>query len=161
LLLATLALADPPPGGTPPPVQCGGRPPLTSGSLSDGQYVALEPIKDFRGAEPGEKGSRWFHEVVLTIAGGKVSAFEAPVVYRHGTRYDSASDGGFYRFEGCLAIDGDHYRSDMRLMSCDYCRESEELTPTKTLSIAAQGRDIVVDGKRYRRLANPRGNSRR
>jgi len=154
VIASTVALADPPPGGTPPPVTCGNRPTLTSGNVSDGYYVGLEPIKVFRGADPGEQGSKWFHEVIVTISGGRVSTDEMPVVYRHGERHESASDGGFYYFAGCLTANGDHYSAEMRLMKCDYCGESK-VDATKTLTIKPIGNNISVDGKRYRRVAKP------
>lgn len=150
LVVSTAAFADPPPGGTPPPVRCGVRAAITSGALSDGSYVALEPIAVLLGAARHDKGTRWFHEVVVTIVGGKVATKESPVVYKRGKRHDSVSDGGFYDFEGCLEASGDHYTASVRLMSCDYCRESK-VDATKTLVVAPRGSDIVVNGKRYRR----------
>jgi hypothetical protein len=151
LLPSTVVLADPPPGGTPPPVKCGSRPARRSGDVADGYYVGREPIKAFRGVGPGEK---WFHEVVVTISGGKASTDEMPVVYVRGERHESVSDGGFYYFEGCLTANGDHYSADMRLMKCDYCES--KVAPTKTLSIKPLGTDIAIDGKPYRRVAKPK-----
>src|SRR4051812_37447901 len=119
LLLSSLAAADPPPGGTPPAVNCGKRDPLTKGAIEDGRYVGREPIEGFVSTIPEAKGGKWFHEVSLTIADGKVSLAAIPVVYVRGQRHESASEGGFYHFDGCLKVEGDHYSSEMRLMSCD------------------------------------------
>jgi hypothetical protein len=151
LVALSVALADPPPGGTPPPVKCGSRPALASGEVADGYYVGREPIKAFQGGGPGEK---WFHEIVVTISDGKASSDEMPVVFVRGERHESVSDGGFYYFAGCLTANGDHYSAEMRLVKCDYCGSKVERT--KTIAIKPLGTDIAVDGKRYRRVAKPK-----
>src|SRR5689334_11797250 len=89
LLVASIAGADPPPGGTPPPVNCGARAPLTVGMLKDGHYLALEPIDPAQTQPYREKGDKWFHEVIATVSGGKVSTVENPIVQRRGRRLES------------------------------------------------------------------------
>ena len=152
MILSTVAFADPPPGGKPPPVTCGNREPLAGGVLKDGHYVGLEPIKFLPRKDPGPAGSKWFHEVVITIADGKVTSGESPVVYIRGARHESVSEGGFYHFDGCLTVEGDHYTTNMRLTSQEYGGQSK-VESTKTLSIKPVGADIAVNGKRYRRRA--------
>jgi hypothetical protein len=148
LLLCNTAFADLAPGGPQASLTCGGRAPLRSGVIKDGHYLGREPIEGWDGLD--EKGSKWFHEVVITISGGKVSTEEMPVIYFRGKRHKSVSDGGFYYFDGCLKVDGNHYNADLRLKNCDYCGGLKGVQ--KVLSIAPLGTDISVNGKRYRHV---------
>jgi hypothetical protein len=139
-----------------PTVICGKREPLPAGVLKDGRYVGQEPIAFLTGRDPGPAGSEWFHEAALTIADGRVTDYESPIVYVRGQRHESASEGGFYFFQGCLAVDGNQYTANMTLKMSEYGGQSK-VESTKTLSIKPLGADIAVNGKRYRRRAKSTG----
>jgi hypothetical protein len=131
------------------PSTCGERPLLSGRPLRDGFYMGLEPIEGY--SDPAEPRGKWFHEVVITIAGGSVKSAWSPVIYVRGVRHESMSDGGFYYFEGCLTVEGDHYAGRMRLVDSDYVIGAQK-GMRKTVAIKPLGADIAVDGKRYRRL---------
>jgi hypothetical protein len=130
---------------------CPTRNPLKGGkSIEDGMFVAEVPMK--RRPSGGERG-RWFHDVVVKIENGAIKANEMPLVYDSEGRHQSVSEGGFYQFDGCLVIDGDHYTATLERTSFD---DVEPGDPTKKIfRIKPSGHDLDIGGRLFRRTLEP------
>jgi hypothetical protein len=58
----------------------------------DGEYVALEKLPNI---SPDDPGAKWFHENTLLVRNNEAILDMAPVWFKGGKKFFSASDGGF------------------------------------------------------------------
>lgn len=64
---------------------------------------------------------KWFHEVKVVIKGNSITVDKYPVSYDStGTKWYSASDGGFLTYKGTLAKAADLYIAKTKLVDYDY-----------------------------------------
>jgi hypothetical protein len=85
--------------------------------IVDGDYMGLEKMANL---SPYNKDAQWFHENTLTIKGNKVTLEKVPIIIKKGKKEYSASDGGFYTFEGNINLSKGKQILILKLINSDY-----------------------------------------
>jgi hypothetical protein len=87
-----------------------------------GAYLGLESMgPSHRDVTPDDITDRWYHENRLTIRGDSVFLERVPVVVdKDGEKGYSASDGGFYSYQGRIRQYPDSLVAHLRLVNSDY-----------------------------------------
>ncbi len=85
--------------------------------VPSGDYIGLEEMGD---ASPDGPNSGWYHENTLTVRGNSVALNQVPVTISNNEKAYSASDGGFYNFEGTLEKSQGKYFARLTLTHHDY-----------------------------------------
>jgi hypothetical protein len=98
---------------------CAETPPAAYGTFPQGVFVGLEPLPANFGERPSQK---WYHQIMLTLEGTKAKLDAVPIYFENGKKFWSASDGGFWVFEGRMSAKGEKFILDMKLTNSDYSR---------------------------------------
>jgi hypothetical protein len=118
----------------------------------DGEYVALEKLPNISLDEPGAK---WFHEHGL-VRNNEAILDMAPVWFKGGKKFYSASDGGFLTYRGRFFHKDGQTFVDLHLFQSDYVAIPVGRDPykeIKTRSVKLVAGEIGIDGVHYRRKA--------
>lgn len=102
-------------------------------SLPDGEYYGYEPMCNL--SPQADPDAYWYHANVLTVHGTELHIEKAPRYLSKGKVIASASDGGFYTYEGTIElVTGKRILVRLREVSCDYCavRVDDPLPSKKT-----------------------------
>jgi len=119
-------------------------------SLTDGTFVGMEPMTNLSADEPG---TAWFHQNTLVIKGGHATLDKIPVWTKAGKLVYSASDGGFYTYQGTVESIAGHCILHLKLTASDYVPvATRDRNASKELEVAlnADG-SLLIEGIRYRR----------
>jgi hypothetical protein len=117
----------------------------------NGEFVALEAMPNI---SPDEPDAKWFHQNTLLVRNNEAILYMAPVYFKRGNKFYSASDGGFLTYRGRFFQEDGQSFIELRLFESDYIafpRGSDpyrEIT-TRTVKLASGG--IEIEGVRYQR----------
>ena len=98
----------------------------TSKPIVEGTYFAYSPLPNLT---PDEPDNYWYHECELVLRENLLQLEMSPRVLKDGEVIASASDGGFYSYEGKLIVDGNDVVARIAQVGCDYCARSLDGTP--------------------------------
>ena len=87
-------------------------------AIPDGTYYGYELMANLT---PDQPEACWFHENVLTVAGPTIRIATSPYFQVGKEISSSASDGGFYTFEGSQSQLSGRTLVTLRQVNCDYC----------------------------------------
>ena len=119
----------------------------------DGEYVALEKLPNI---SPDDPGATWFHENRLLVRNNEAILDMAPVRFKGGKKFYSASDGGFLIYRGRFFQKDGQTFVQLRLFQSDYVAIPVGRDPykeIKTRSVKLVAGEIDIDGVHYRRKA--------
>lgn len=121
---------------------------IWAGEIVEGVYIGWEKISDI---SPHDKSEVWYHEHELVVKNDKVIIKASPIAIKNGQLTYSASDGGFYTYEGKI-----HYKNNdpiikIKIVNCDYCPVPVAgKWPEKVFNIIIENEvSFVFDSVRY------------
>jgi hypothetical protein len=86
-------------------------------SIPKGTYVGNVSMPGFS----DDENDQWYYESRLTIEGTSVTLEQSPFHIKDGDKIYSASDGGFFYYQGTVVRTGDKYHILLDMTNCDYC----------------------------------------
>ncbi|MDH3976645.1 MAG: hypothetical protein OEV42_20470 [Deltaproteobacteria bacterium] len=92
--------------------------PLNASEIINGTYIGWKKIGDL---SPHDKSEVWYHEHKLTIKGGAATISASPRTIKNGKLFYSASDGGFFKYEGKIIFGANQPEIVIKVVDCDYC----------------------------------------
>jgi hypothetical protein len=124
--------------------------------IADGTYYGYESMDNL---SPDQPEAHWYHENVLTVRGQTIRIEKYPRWLVDDNVRFSASDGGFYTFEGSMEAVAGRTLVKLRLAKCDYCAiDVGDSLPSKRTReyVVTYERDgsFELDRVRYRREAD-------
>jgi len=127
-------------------------------SIPDGTYYGYEPMGNL---SPDQPDASWYHENVMTVRGGAIRIEKSPQWRLRDSVYSSASDGGFYTYEGSFEPVAGRIVAKLRWTACDYCAvRSDDPLPSKHVReyVVGQNSDgsFELDHVVYRAAPNPK-----
>jgi hypothetical protein len=129
---------------------------VTAPHIPDGTYYGYQPMPNLSPDE--DPHAYWYHANVMTIRGARLEMKNSPVYESHGKMIWSASDGGFYRYEGTIETLGARLLFRVRGIDCDYCGIRADLFERTDEYVARVNADgsFEVDHVTYRATPDPR-----
>jgi hypothetical protein len=119
--------------------------------VSDGDYIGLEKMPNLT---PEVQGSAWFHENTLVVRNDEAILEKVPVMFLHGKKTYSASDGGFLTYRARFVRQGEQSVIRLRLFESKYAifpaGKHDEYTEIKTHRVTFVSDQIEFDGVRYK-----------
>ena len=127
------------------------------GAIPDGRYYGYEPGPNL---SPDQPKACWFHENTMTVTGEAIRVETSPMTQVGSKIMSSASDGGFYSYEGTQEDVGSKTVVRLRLMACDYCGINvRDPLPSKTIheytAVFGKGERVEINGVAYGRARKP------
>jgi hypothetical protein len=117
----------------------------------NGEYVALEAMPNI---SPDEPDAKWFHQNTLLVRNSEAILDMAPVYFKGGQKFYSASDGGFLTYRGrFFQKDGQSF-IELRLFESDYVGFRVDSDPYKeitTRNVKFTSGGIEIEGIRYQK----------
>jgi hypothetical protein len=116
-----------------------------------GAYVALEEMPNI---SPDEPNAKWFHENTLLVRNNEAILYMAPVWFKKGKKFYSASDGGFLTYRGRFFQKDGLSFLELRLFESDYVAFPVGSDPYKELTtrnVKLTSGALEIEGVRYQR----------
>jgi hypothetical protein len=117
----------------------------------NGEYVALEAMPNI---SPDEADAKWFHQNTLLVRNNEAILYMAPVWFKRGKKFYSASDGGFLTYRGRFFQKDGHSYIELRLFESDYVAFPVGSDPYKEITtriVKLNSGGIEIQGIRYQR----------
>jgi hypothetical protein len=124
----------------------------TSGNVAkDGTYVGLQAETY---VDPGDPKAKWFHENRLLIRNDDAILDKVPLVFSHGKKEYSASDGGFVTYRGKFSKKDGQIFVALRLCQSLYIlfppSKHDQYTEIKTYPVKVISGRLEFDGVTYK-----------
>jgi hypothetical protein len=117
---------------------------------NDGTYVGLQAETY---VDPGDPKAKWFHENRLLISNDDAILDKVPVVFSHGKKGYSASDGGFFTYRGKFSKKDGQIFVALRLCQSDYvlfpAGKHDQYIEIKTYPVKFISGRLKFDGVTY------------
>lgn len=123
-----------PPSTTEPP------PPPTPLEYVDA-FIGYERMPEF-----DTRSERWYRLNALKRSGEHVSLYQSTVICRDGQLWFSASDGGFFWYNGSIFRQGAREVATLAFEKCDYCTVTPQLKRPRTLAFSQPDADTLMLG---------------